>query len=266
MAGSANKFVTLMLVPDGTEARLTWRVRQWVLYTIIGGAALLVLAIILFFIFYGEILKMAAMAERLSEENEALLRYRYKVQLLEENMNEARAYVQKMATLAGVDFEFPELPDDSVLFADLEPNEPAILTRPWSADLSIPSGLPIRGFITQDFEVKDSSRYHPGVDIACAIGSPVLSTGAGVVEFIGYDSTYGNTLIIRHNDSITTLYGHNDSILVAVGQEVLAGSRIAMSGNTGRSSAPHLHYELRVNDIPINPLEANYYDETTKDQ
>ena len=262
MAGSANKFVTLMLVPDGTEARLSWRVRQWVLYAAIGGVAFLVLVIFLFFIFYGEILRQAAMAERLAAENEALLRYRYKVQLLEENISEARNYVERMANLAGVDFEFPELPHDTILFADLDDTSPAILSRPWSNDLSIPSGLPIRGFVTQDFEIEDSSRFHPGVDIACAIGSPVLSTGAGVVEYVDFDSTYGNTLIIRHNDSITTLYGHNDSVLVVVGQEVLAGSRIALSGNTGRSSAPHMHYEVRINEIPINPLESEYHDET----
>ena len=261
MTGSANKYLTLMLVPDGTEARLAWRMRKWVLYFILGSVAFLVLSIILFFMFYGEILRQAAMAERLALENESLLRYRYKVQLLEENNNRAKDYVERMATLAGIDFEFPELPDDSILFADLEDASPAVLSRPWSNDLSIPSGLPIRGFITQDFELEDSSRFHPGVDIACAIGSPVLSTGAGVVEFVGVDTTYGKTLIIRHNDSITTLYGHNDSILVIVGQEVLAGSRIALSGNTGRSSAPHMHYELRVNDRPINPLEADY-DET----
>ena len=251
-----------MLVPDGTEARLTWRVRQWVLFAILGSVAFMVLSIILFFIFYGEILRQAAMSERLAEENEALLRYRYKVQLLEENISEARQFVERMATLAGVDFKFPELPDDSILFAKLETTGPAILSRPWSNDLSIPSGLPIRGFVTQDYETKDSSRYHPGVDIACAIGSPVLSTGAGLVEYVGLDSTYGKTLIIRHNDSITTLYGHNDSILVMVDQEVLAGSRIALSGNTGRSSAPHMHYEVRIHDRPINPLETNYHDET----
>lgn len=261
MIGSANKFVTLMLVPDGTEARLAWRVRQWVLYGVMGAVGFMALAIILFFIFYGEILRQAAMAERLAAENEALLRYRYKVQLLEENILEAREYVMRMANLAGVDFEFPELPDDSTLFADLDQTEPAIISRPWSNDLSIPSGLPIRGFVTQDYDIKDSTRFHPGVDIACAIGSPVLSTGAGLVEYIGFDSIYGKTLIIRHNDSITTLYGHNDSILVILGQELLAGSRIALSGNTGRSSAPHLHYEVRIHDRSINPLETDYYDE-----
>lgn len=258
MARGASKYVTLMMVPDGTEARLAWRVRQWVVYALIGFVSFLVLSIVVFFLFYGEILERAAMADQLANENQALLRYRYKVQMLEENIEEARVFVERIAKLAGVDFKFPQLPIDSVLFAELENSRPAILSRPWSNDLAIPSGLPIRGFVTQDFEIDDSVHYHPGVDIACAVGSPVLATGAGLVEAVMIDSIYGKTLIIRHNDSITTWYGHNDSILVEVGQQVLAGGRIALSGNTGRSSAPHMHYEVRINDISIDPLEGSY--------
>ena len=67
-------------------------------------------------------------------------------------------------------------------------------------------------------------------------------------------------MVILSSDSITTVYGHNDSILVKQGQPVLAGTRVALSGNTGRSSAPHMHYEVRINDKPINPLER-FYDE-----
>jgi len=258
--GAANRYVTIMMVPDGTEGRMAWRLKQWVIYAILGGLATLVLVIILFFIFYGQIISRAAMAERLLDENEALLRYRYKVQLLETNLNQTRQYVERMANLAGIDFEFPALPDDSTLFAQLDNPNPAVLSRGWSNDMTLPSGLPIRGFVTQDFEETEGSSFHPGVDIACAVGSPVLATGAGVVESVAFDSTYGNTLVIRHNDSITTLYGHNDSILVALGQPLLAGSRVAMSGNTGRSTAPHMHYEVRINDKPINPLER-FYDE-----
>ncbi len=66
-------------------------------------------------------------------------------------------------------------------------------------------------------------------------------------------------VVLKHNDSITTLYGHNRELLVEVGQNVYAGSRIALSGNTGLSTAPHLHYEIRINDNPIDPLD-NWYD------
>ena len=79
--------------------------------------------------------------------------------------------------------------------------------------------------------------------------------------FAEYDSTYGLLLVIQHNDSVSTLYGHNEELLVAVGDRVMVGSRIALSGNTGKSTAPHLHYEVRVHDEPINPLETEYEEE-----
>lgn len=117
----------------------------------------------------------------------------------------------------------------------------------------------MQGFITQEFEIEDQDRYHPGIDIACAIGQPVLATGSGTVVYTGYDSTYGYMVVLQHNDSVVTIYGHNDKILVQPGQKVLVGTRIALSGNSGKSTAPHLHYEIRVNDKPLNPL-ANLYD------
>lgn len=250
------KFLTIMLVPDGTEARATWRIRQWILQVIIWGVALLLLGIILFFVFYSHVLSRAARTDQLIEENKALLRYRYKVQLLEENLAEAQQFVSRMAAMAGVDYEFPEIPDDSTIFAELENPQGAVLYRLSSHDMNFPSGLPVQGFITQDFEVKDGDHYHPGIDIACAIGTPVLATAGGEVLSASYDSTYGKILVIRHSDSVSTVYGHNDSLLVDVGQSLLAGSRIALSGSTGRSTAPHLHYEVRIHDQPINPLDS----------
>ncbi len=112
------------------------------------------------------------------------------------------------------------------------------------------------------FEGDDPDHYHPGIDIACAVGTPVLTTASGYVEDISYDSTYGNMVMIRHNDSIMTVYAHNEKILVTAGQEILVGSRIALSGNSGKSTAPHLHYEVRLHNKPINPVE-NMYDEET---
>ena len=90
----------------------------------------------------------------------------------------------------------------------------------------------------------------------------MLATGAGIVLYTGYDSTYGNILVIKHDDSTTTVYGHNDTVLVEQGQHVMAGSRVALSGNTGKSTAPHVHYEVRINDQPINPLDNPYAKET----
>ncbi|MEW6050691.1 MAG: M23 family metallopeptidase [Candidatus Zixiibacteriota bacterium] len=257
-----SKYVTVMLVPDGTEARLNWRVR-W-LYVQIGAAALIliVIGIVLFFIFYGQMATKAALAERLKAENEDLQRYRFKVKLLEDNLVQVRDMVTRLTKLAGIDYQFPDIPDDSTLFAQMEQGAPAILPRMSGTDDDWPSGLPLQGFLSRGFQIEDSSQYHPGLDIACAIGTPVLATGAGQVTFAGVDSVYGNMVVIKNNDSVMTVFGHNERLLVRLGQKVQVGSRIALSGNSGRSSAPHLHYELRIHNQPINPLEDQYDQET----
>ena len=253
-----NKYVTLMLVPDGTEPRLAWRTKQWVIRALLWALGIILLGIILFFAFYSHILARAARTEQLAKENQDLLRYRYKVELLEQNLNEARQLVSRIATMAGIDYEFPEIPDDSTIFAALEDPQSAVLIRNTTPDISFPSGMPVQGFITQDFEIDDPDHYHPGIDIACAVGTPVLATAPGEVISADYDSTYGKILQIRHNDSVTTIYGHNDSLLVRPGERVLAGSRIALSGNTGVSTAPHVHYEVRIHDKPTNPMGRPY--------
>ena len=253
MAGS--KFITIMFVPEGGESNRGIRVRKLLLQMVAGAFGVLILGIILFFVFYGKILAKATMADNLREENERLLKYQYKVQLLEQNLNQTRDIVSRLIDLAGVDIEFPVLPDDSTLFASIDETAMAAVRRSAGADLSIPSGLPIQGFISQDFVTDDSARYHPGIDIACAEGTPVLATAIGEVIMSGDDEVYGKIVVLKHNDSIISLYGHNKEILVQKGEKVLPGSRIALSGNTGKSTAPHLHYEVKINDEPINPLE-----------
>jgi len=246
-----------MLIPDGAESRRGYRVRLWVLRAVLGLFALLIVGQVLFFIFYSGVLKRAARTDQLAAENEQLRRYQYKVQILQENMEKAREVVKRITEMAGIEYELPQLPDDSTLFADWNRPHAAVINRSVGVDLSWPTGLPIQGFITQDFETADSNHYHPGVDIACAVGTPVLATAVGTVVYAGDDSTYGKLLVIQDNDSVSTLYGHNSELLVVVGDRVMVGSRVALSGNTGISTAPHLHYEVRVHDEPINPLETD---------
>ncbi len=250
-----------MLVPDGTASQKSIRMRYWLLKLIAGAVAGFVLLVVVFVIFWGEVLKQAARADTLAEENERLKLYQYKVKLLEENLNQTREMVRRLTELAGIDYEFPEIPSDSTIFAHFDKSSGATINRPFGAGLSIPTGLPIQGFITQDFEVDDPNRYHPGVDIACGVGTPVLATAAGKVVSAVFDSVYGHLLVISHNDSLQTVYGHNDTLLVEVDQQVMAGSRVALSGNTGVSTAPHLHYEVRVNGKPIDPLKTLRYEE-----
>ena len=131
----------------------------------------------------------------------------------------------------------------------------AVVARSVGDDFTLPSGMPLVGFVSQDFEIEGSNHYHPGIDIACGEGTPVLTTASGEIIYSGFNEVYGNMVVIKHNDSVKSIYGHNKENLVKQGEFVEAGSRIALSGNNGKSTAPHLHYEVRINDKPINPLD-----------
>ncbi len=97
--------------------------------------------------------------------------------------------------------------------------------------------------------------FHEGVDIAVWYGTPVLATADGVVTYSGWRTGYGYTVDIDHDYGFKTRYAHNGELLVSTGQEVKRGDVIARSGNSGRSTGPHLHYEVHVNGVPQNPLE-----------
>ncbi len=102
--------------------------------------------------------------------------------------------------------------------------------------------------------IDHTHKFHAGVDIACPINSPVYASRDGVVLFSGPMGGYGNLVIIKHSRDYFTLYGHLNKIYVQKGAIVATGQLIAKSGNTGRTTGPHLHFEIRKNSKPINPL------------
>jgi len=101
----------------------------------------------------------------------------------------------------------------------------------------------------------DSRRYefHQGIDIACPLNSPVYAARDGQVVFTGYEGGYGNLVVIRHEHGYSSYYGHLGTIKAAVGQQVKCGDLIALSGNTGRTTGPHLHFETRRGRRAFNP-------------
>lgn len=123
---------------------------------------------------------------------------------------------------------------------------------------SRPSGWPVRGWVTSTFGVRRDPfdgvrRMHEGLDIATRTGTPVVATAAGIIREVGTEPGYGMLVVIDHGHGFSTAYGHNSRILVKVGQRVRRGEMVAMAGNTGRSSGPHVHYEVRLNGAPVNP-------------
>jgi murein DD-endopeptidase MepM/ murein hydrolase activator NlpD len=123
---------------------------------------------------------------------------------------------------------------------------------------SLPSRWPVRGPVNSDFGQRRSpwapnSEFHSGIDIGAPIGTPVKSPAPGVVVFAGPHAEYGVTLIIDHGNDTRSLYGHLSKLQVTMDQVVKRGETVALSGNTGRSSGPHLHYEIQVKGQPVNP-------------
>ena len=99
----------------------------------------------------------------------------------------------------------------------------------------------------------DQMQYHKGLDIAVAYGSNVIATAAGTVIFAGQKGGYGTCVIISHGNGLATLYGHLSQLVAKTNDKVKVGQVIAKSGNSGRSTGPHLHYEVHKNNTPVNP-------------
>ena len=110
---------------------------------------------------------------------------------------------------------------------------------------------PMREHFTTGGE--SSAQYHSGMDIAAKANTPIKSAAEGVVVQSGWDEIYGYRVLIEHGFGITTLYGHNSRNLVRVGDRVRRGQSIAFVGNTGKSTAPHVHFEVKKNGVPVDP-------------
>ncbi|HKZ77387.1 MAG TPA: M23 family metallopeptidase [Pyrinomonadaceae bacterium] len=124
-----------------------------------------------------------------------------------------------------------------------------------------PSIWPVQGQLESGFGGRrnpfggSSYEFHSGQDIDAPWGAPVVAGASGKVDFVGWQNGYGQLVIIDHGGGLTTRYGHLSHIDVAQGQVVLRAQLIGRIGSTGRSTGPHLHYEVRINDEPVNPVQ-----------
>lgn len=123
---------------------------------------------------------------------------------------------------------------------------------------SMPTIRPTAGWYTSGFGVRNSPftgrpTMHEGLDIANGMGSPILAPAAGIVTYSGPRAGYGNLITVDHGYGLQTQYGHISRSFVRVGMKIKRGGKIGAVGNVGRSTGPHLHYEVRVNGIPVDP-------------
>lgn len=115
------------------------------------------------------------------------------------------------------------------------------------------SGRKTSGFGVRRDPIQHDKRFHSGIDIACPIGTRVSAARNGKVIFSGYSGGYGKLVIVKHSRNYCTYYGHLNKIMVKKGDTVSTGQKIAISGNTGRTTGPHLHFEVRKYEKPIDP-------------
>lgn len=133
-----------------------------------------------------------------------------------------------------------------------------MISRAGKALAFLPSRWPVRGAVNSEFGTRTSlggktSEFHGGIDISAERGTPVRAPAAGTVLFAGTQAEYGITVILDHDQDLRTVYGHLSKLHVKAGQTVERGTLIGLTGNTGRSTGPHLHYEILVKGQTVNP-------------
>lgn len=130
----------------------------------------------------------------------------------------------------------------------------------WSRAADAPSLWPVEGRLTSSFGERvdpfnGEGAFHSGVDISVAYGTPVRAAADGVVTFAEIMNGYGNLINVEHGHGLATRYGHLSGFAVAAGEHVHRGQIIGYVGATGRATSPHLHYEVRIQDVPVNPYK-----------
>jgi murein DD-endopeptidase MepM/ murein hydrolase activator NlpD len=142
---------------------------------------------------------------------------------------------------------------------DVPPLPPGVVPEPEPVPAPAPAPRdallqwPLHGVLYSRFGVRQGQR-HDGIDISAPEGTPVLAAGVGVVVYTGRQSGYGAIVIVKHDGGLVTLYAHNSAVLVKEGERVETGTPIARVGQSGRTTGPHLHFEVRDGTRPRNPL------------
>jgi murein DD-endopeptidase MepM/ murein hydrolase activator NlpD len=258
------KEFSVIIVPH--DHRTTWNFRvsyrMTLLFAILLGVS--VFSGIVFVVTYGRIATAAHRSVQLNRDNDRMRSQLAQVDSLKAELNRMQALGLQLKGMLGIRLS----PEDSMLVASLSPvaKSPAIPSEEEEGGVgpgeqrlmldSMPSMWPVKGYVTREFSVtggEKSPDYHPGIDIAAARNSPVVVAADGIVEASAYDDVYGWMVEVDHGYGIRSVYGHNSRNLVSIGDRVTRGKTIAFVGSTGKSTAPHLHFEVRENGVPVDP-------------
>jgi len=247
------RYLTIMLVPDRGQESHTFRLSYGALRLMGGLAAVVALALTLV---AGSWWYLAARASRVAEletQVDSLEADQERLVALAQRIDNVERQYKQIRDLFGT--STPGTPSDVWLPPPVSGRRPSVPRTTASAGLPASWPLTERGFVTQGLlDGEGRSGDHPGLDIAVSSDSYVRASGAGTVVDVGDDQVYGRFVVLDHGDGYTTLYGHASLTLVTRGQRVRQNEVIALSGSTGRSTAPHLHFEVLLNGEAVDPL------------
>jgi murein DD-endopeptidase MepM/ murein hydrolase activator NlpD len=264
----STRAVTIVVHADGDLESKQYRFPRWAVEVGKWGAGAIAVSIVLFFAFAGPIFRNAARVPGLEREVARLRVENSRVQQLAAALNRAEANYQELRQILGVRAPAtrtgsnagaaPRRSDLSVSMraVAVRATLPGAPTR-FESGASAPTHWPldVRGFVTRGQVRPDApDEEHPGVDVAVPSGTPVRAAGGATVTATGYDADYGLFVLLRHPAGYETMYGHLSRVLVGEDDAVPAGQVIGLSGNSGRSTAPHLHFEIRQGGRSVDPL------------
>lgn len=262
--------VTIVVHTDGDLDSKQYRVPRWAVQAGKWGAMGVAVLVVLFFAFAGPLTRNAARVPILEREIARLRVENSRVQQLAAALNRAEANYQELRQILGVRAPPPPSPRSrsggtvvrqpdpapAMRAAAIRARAPRASSR-YEGGPSMPRHWPldVKGFVTRG-QVRPGvpDEVHPGIDVAVPLGTPVRASGGARVAAAGYDPDYGLFVLLRHPGGYETMYGHASRLVAAEGDNVVAGQVIALSGSSGRSTAPHLHFEIRRDGKSIDPL------------
>ncbi len=260
-----------IIAPRGTGTTVTFNIPGRVAILLVALMVVLVVGLIFVGMTYTRLAFLTVETGKLSSENEALRVENRKINEIESeiaHLDEVRREIEAWAGMVSEQAQAAEPEAFTPVIASLWPRRYThpIMRSFYVAKAVHPQGMirPASGWISMGYSRGEGGRVaHHGIDIAAAKGTPVRCALDGRVMAAGWDDIYGNIIVIEHSDSLTTVYGHNEKIWVKEGENVTKGQVIASVGSTGRSTAPHLHFEILVDDKPVDPQS---YVDFTKDK
>ncbi len=252
-APKSRRYLTIMLVPEGGPESRNFRIsyRRLRLLALFGTVIAFSLTLMA-----GSWWYLAARASRVGRLESELARAQADSSRVEALGRQLDLIERQYGDIRHLFGTTPDAPSDLWLPPATETRRRAASGNP-PAQTSRPTSWPLteRGIVTQGILDGQDGENHPGLDIAIPTDSYIRASGAGTVVDAGEDSVYGRYVVIDHGDGYTSLYGHASLLLVSRGQHVRQDEVIALSGSTGRSTAPHLHFEILHNGEPVDPLK-----------